>query len=115
RRRGPRDVGVVGGGFFGLEMAGTARLLGKTVTILEAVDRLMGRVVAPEISRHFLELHRGWGSDVRLNTPGGRIVGEGGRLVAVETAAGDRIPAEIAGAGIGVVPQVGPAVASGPH
>src|SRR5262249_62381379 len=106
RRRGPRDVGVVGGGFFGLEMAGTARLLGKTVTILEAVDRLMGRVVAPEISRHFLALHRGWGSDVRLDTPVGRIVGEAGRVVAVETAAGDRIAAEIAVIGIGVLPNV---------
>ena len=65
------DVVVVGGGFIGLEIAGTARLLGKTVTVLEAADRLMGRVVAPEISRHFLALHRGWGSDIRLNTPVG--------------------------------------------
>jgi 3-phenylpropionate/trans-cinnamate dioxygenase ferredoxin reductase component len=100
------DVVVVGGGFIGLEIAGTARLLGKTVTILEAVDRLMGRVVAPEISRHFLALHRGWGSDVRLNTPVGRIVGDGGRVTAVETAAGERIPADIAVIGIGVLPNV---------
>ena len=107
------DVVVVGGGFIGLEIAGTARLLGKTVTVLEAVDRLMGRVVAPEISRHFLELHRGWGSDVRLDTPVGRIVGEGGRVVAVETAAGARIPAEIAVIGIGVLPNVELADAAG--
>jgi 3-phenylpropionate/trans-cinnamate dioxygenase ferredoxin reductase subunit len=99
-------VVVVGGGFIGLEIAATARLLGKTVTVLEAADRLMGRVVAPEISRHFLDLHRGWGTDVRLNTPVGRIVGEDGRVVAVETAAGDRIEAEIAVIGIGVVPNV---------
>jgi len=99
-------VVVVGGGFIGLEIAGTARLLGKEVTVLEAVDRLMGRVVAPEISRHFLALHRGWGSDVRLGTPVGRIIGEGGRVVAVETAAGERIAADIAVIGIGVVPNV---------
>ena len=97
---------VVGGGFIGLEIAGTARLLGKTVTVLEAADRLMGRVVAPEISRHFLALHRGWGSDIRLGTAVGRIVGEGGRVVAVETAGGDRIPADIAVIGIGVTPNV---------
>lgn len=100
------NVVVVGGGFIGLEIAATARLLGKAVTVLEAADRLMGRVVAPEISRHFLDLHRGWGSDVRLATPVGRIVGEGGRVVAVETAAGDRIDAEIAVIGIGVVANV---------
>ena len=101
-----KDVVVVGGGFIGLEIAGTARLLGKAVTVLEAADRLMGRVVAPEISRHFLALHRGWGSDIRLGTAVGRIVGEGGRVVAVETAGGDRIPADIAVIGIGVTPNV---------
>ncbi len=100
------EIVVVGGGFIGLEIAGTARLLGKNVTVLEAVDRLMGRVVAPEISRHFLGLHRGWGSDVRLETPVGRMIGEGGRVVAVETAAGERIAADIAVIGIGVVPNV---------
>jgi len=97
---------VVGGGFIGLEIAGTARLLGKTVTVLEAADRLMGRVVAPEISRHFLALHRGWGTDVRLETPVGKIVGEGGCVVAVETATGDSIPAEMAIIGIGAVPHL---------
>ena len=107
------DVVVVGGGFIGLEIAATARLLGKTVTVLEAADRLMGRVVAPEISRHFLALHRGWGSDVRLQTPVGGIVGEGGTVVAVETAAGDRIPADICVVGIGVTPNVELAAAIG--
>ena len=100
------DVVVVGGGFIGLEIAATARLLGKTVTVLEAADRLMGRVVAPEISAHFLALHRGWGSDIRLATPVGRIVGDSGRVVAVETAAGDRIAADLAIIGIGVLPNV---------
>jgi 3-phenylpropionate/trans-cinnamate dioxygenase ferredoxin reductase subunit len=107
------DVVVVGGGFIGLEIAATARLLGKTVTVLEAADRLMGRVVAPEISRHFLALHRGWGSDIRLDTPVGKIVGEGGRVVAVETATGDRIAADMAVIGIGVTPNVDLASAAG--
>ena len=100
------SVVVVGGGFIGLEIAATARLLGKTVTVLEAADRLMGRVVAPEISKHFLDLHRGWGSDVRLKTPVGRILGEGGKVIAVETVAGQAIEAEVAVIGIGVVPNI---------
>jgi 3-phenylpropionate/trans-cinnamate dioxygenase ferredoxin reductase subunit len=99
------NVVVVGGGFIGLEIASTARLLGKTVTVLEAADRLMGRVVAPQISQHFLALHRGWGSDIRLRTPVGSIVGENGRVVAVTTADGARIPADIAIVGIGVIPN----------
>ncbi len=107
------DVVVVGGGFIGLEIAGTARLLGKTVTVLEAADRLMGRVVAPEISRHFLALHQEWGSDIRLGTPIGSILGEGGRVVAVTTKDGARIPADIAVIGIGVVPNVELGAAAG--
>jgi 3-phenylpropionate/trans-cinnamate dioxygenase ferredoxin reductase subunit len=100
------NVVVVGGGFIGLEIASTARLLGKTVTVLEAADRLMGRVVAPEISRHFLALHRGWGSDIRLSTPVGTIIGDAGRVVAVTTRDGERIPADLTIIGIGVLPNV---------
>ena len=113
RLHGARAVVVVGGGFIGLEIAATARLLGKTVTVLEAADRLMGRVVAPEISRHFLALHRGWGTDVRLETPVGSILGEGGHVVGVTTAAGARIPADLAIVGIGVMPNVELAAAAG--
>ena len=113
RLHAANEVVVVGGGFIGLEIAATARLLGKTVTVLEATSRLMGRVVAPEISRHFFALHRGWGTDVRLDTPVGAIVGEGGRVVAVETARGDRIPADIAVLGIGVVPNIELAATAG--
>jgi len=107
------NVVVVGGGFIGLEIAATARLLGKTVTVLEAADRLMGRAASPEISRHFLTLHQAWGTDVRLMTGVGAIIGEGGKVVAVETAAGDRIPAELAVIGIGVLPNVELAQAAG--
>src|SRR5690606_24892757 len=56
-RPGARVV-VIGGGFIGLEMAASARTRGAEVTVLEATDRLMGRAVAPEIGRHFAELHR---------------------------------------------------------
>jgi 3-phenylpropionate/trans-cinnamate dioxygenase ferredoxin reductase subunit len=100
------SVVIVGGGFIGLEIAATARGLGKTVTVLEAADRLMGRAVAPEISRHFLALHSSWQSDIRLNTPIGKLIGNDGELVAVETAAGDAIEADLAVIGIGAVPNV---------
>jgi len=106
RLHAAHDVVVVGGGFIGLEIAATARLLGKTVTVLEAAGRLMGRAAAPEMSTHFLALHRGWGSDIRLDTAVGAIVGEAGRVVAVDTATGERIPADIAVVGIGVLPNV---------
>jgi len=106
RLRLARDVVVVGGGFIGLELAATARLLGKTVTVLEAAPRLMGRVVAPAISAHFLELHRGLGSSVRLETPVAGLIGEGGAVVGVETLTGERIAADTVIVGVGVVPNI---------
>lgn len=110
-----RDVVVVGGGFIGLELAATARLLGKTVTVLEAAPRLMGRVVAPAISSYFLDLHRGMGTTIRLETPVHGILGEAGRAVAVETLSGERIAADTVIVGVGVVPNVELAEAAGLH
>lgn len=105
-------VVVIGGGFIGLEIAATARGLGREVTVVEAADRLMGRAVAPEVSEHFLNLHRGWGTTVLLSSPVGAIRGEGGRVTAVE-AAGKTIAADIVVIGIGVLPNVEMAAAAG--
>ncbi len=100
-----RSIVVVGGGFIGLEIAATARQLGREVTVLEAADRLMGRAVTPEISSHFLDLHRGWGTTVLLDTPLESIIGDNGRVAGV-VAAGKTLPADIVVIGIGVVPNV---------
>lgn len=48
---------VVGGGYIGLEVAATARKLGCQVTVLEAQDAVMNRVVAPDISRFYADVH----------------------------------------------------------
>ena len=44
---------VIGGGFIGLELAAVASALGKSVTVIEALPRVMARVVAPIISEFF--------------------------------------------------------------
>jgi 3-phenylpropionate/trans-cinnamate dioxygenase ferredoxin reductase subunit len=41
----PRRIAVIGGGFIGLEFAAVARALGHEVTVAEAADRLMARVL----------------------------------------------------------------------
>lgn len=108
---GAESVVVIGGGFIGLEIAATARQLGRQVTIVEATERLMGRAVAPEISAHFLDLHRNWGSTVLLNAMASAITGEG-KVEAVE-AGGTSIPADLVVLGIGVVPNVEMAAEAG--
>ena len=62
-----KAVTVIGGGFIGLEAAATFAALGKSVTVLEAGDRLLGRAVSPEISDYFLQTHRAAGMDIRLS------------------------------------------------
>jgi 3-phenylpropionate/trans-cinnamate dioxygenase ferredoxin reductase subunit len=51
-------VAIIGGGFVGLEVAAVTRKLGKAVTVYEAEDRLMGRVVSSMLSEFYSDLHR---------------------------------------------------------
>lgn len=43
-------IGIIGGGFIGLELAATARRSGAEVTVIEAGPRLLGRAVPEEIA-----------------------------------------------------------------
>lgn len=63
-----RRLLVIGGGWIGLEVAATARELGLEVTLVEAGDRLCARSLPENVSGWLLELHRGHGINVLLNT-----------------------------------------------
>jgi 3-phenylpropionate/trans-cinnamate dioxygenase ferredoxin reductase subunit len=105
-------VAVVGGGFIGLEIAAAARKAGKPVVVFEALDRLLARSSAPFISDFFLDVHRGYGVDVRLGTQVAAIDGKG-RAEAVVTADGRAHPADLVVVGVGLVPNSELAQASG--
>src|SRR5258708_67952 len=64
--KGAREIVVIGGGFIGLEITAVACSLGKSVTVLEALPRLMSRAVAPVISEFYRELHASKGVRVLL-------------------------------------------------
>jgi 3-phenylpropionate/trans-cinnamate dioxygenase ferredoxin reductase subunit len=61
---GRRGV-IIGGGYIGLEVAATCREAGVAITVLEAADRLMARVAAPEVSKFYADEHARQGVDVR--------------------------------------------------
>jgi 3-phenylpropionate/trans-cinnamate dioxygenase ferredoxin reductase subunit len=61
-----RRLVIIGGGLIGLEVAATARSLGADVTILEAADQVLGRVLPDWIAAHVAELHRGQGVHLYL-------------------------------------------------
>lgn len=104
---------VIGGGYIGLEAAASLSKLGKRVTVLEALDRLLARVAAPEISDFFLEQHRARGVDVRLGAAVTCIEGANGRVARVLLADGNAFDADIVIVGIGIVPLVRPLDSAG--
>ncbi len=62
----PRRVAVIGGGFIGLEFAAAARKQGHEIAVIEVADRLMARVVSPQMSGFFARLHHDWGTELHL-------------------------------------------------
>lgn len=101
-----RNVVVVGGGFVGLEAAASARKLGKTVSVLEAAPRLIGRAVGEATSVFFLGAHRARGIEVTLDARIARFTGDAqGRVAGVELEGGRTVPADVVLVGIGVIPR----------
>lgn len=96
-----RGVVVIGGGFIGLEVAAAGRGAGKAVTVIEAAPRLMARAVSPLLSDFFLDVHRGQGVEVVLNSAVEEVLAD-----AVIVSGVRRIEADLVVAGIGVVPNV---------
>ncbi|MDX8435805.1 FAD-dependent oxidoreductase [Mesorhizobium abyssinicae] len=107
------DVVILGGGFIGLEIAATLRAAGRNVTVVEAVDRLLGRAVAPVIASHVRQRLEAIGVRILTGTTVAGLEGEGGRVSAAITSGGERLPAQMVIIGIGVVPNVELAEAAG--
>ena len=94
-------VAVVGAGFVGAEVAASARALGADVTLVEAADTPLTRVVDPRIGSVLAELHRDNGVDLRLGVPVTAFEGAG-RLERVRLADGTTVETPLAVAGLGV-------------
>src|SRR3546814_18090129 len=61
------EVVVIGGGYIGLEAAAVLSKLGKKVTVLEALDRVIARVAGEPLARFYEAEHRAHGVNVSLN------------------------------------------------
>jgi 3-phenylpropionate/trans-cinnamate dioxygenase ferredoxin reductase subunit len=99
---------VVGAGFIGAEVAATAHGLGAHVTVVEALEVPLGRVLGDEMGALCGELHRDHGVELRtgVGVAGLRTEpeGEGRRVTGVELAGGEVVTADVVVVGIGVVP-----------
>ena len=96
-------VVIVGGGYIGLEVAAVAVKQGANVSVLEMMPLVLNRVVAPEMSRFYEQVHRERGVDLRTETAVTGFAGSGSvqRVLTSEGA----IDADVVIIGIGIVPN----------
>jgi len=99
-----KNAVIIGAGYIGLEVAAVIRQLGLNVTVVEMADRVMSRVVSPEISDFYQIEHTTQGVKLRLSTGITAFHGNG-RINAVETTDGELIPADFVVIGVGIVPN----------
>ena len=97
---------VIGAGFIGLEIAATARALGKTTTIVEIADRPMSRALSAPMSAFFRRAHEGFGATFRFGVGAAEIGGGAdGRAAFVTLSDGARLDADLVVVGAGVLAQ----------
>ncbi|OQW75106.1 MAG: pyridine nucleotide-disulfide oxidoreductase [Proteobacteria bacterium ST_bin13] len=106
-------VVVIGGGYIGLEAAAVLSKLGKQVTVVEALDRVLARVAGEPLSRFFEAEHRAHGVDVRLSAMVEAIESANGRAIGVRLTDGELLGCDMVVVGIGIIPAVAPLLAAG--
>ncbi len=111
-----RRVVVIGGGYIGLEAAAVLAKLGKQVTVLEALPRVLARVAGEPLSRFYEAEHRAHGVEVRLGAMVAGLEERDGAVSGVKLADGETLPCEMVIVGIGIIPAapaVEPLIAAG--
>ncbi|HVF16750.1 MAG TPA: FAD-dependent oxidoreductase [Steroidobacteraceae bacterium] len=106
-------VVIIGGGYIGLEAAAVLSKLGKSVTLVEMMARVLSRVAGPEISAFFTAEHRAHGVEIRTETAVECIEGVERRVTGVRLATGEILAAELVIVGVGIIPNIEPLLESG--
>lgn len=107
-------VVVVGGGYIGLEAAAVLTKLGKKVTIVESLNRVLSRVAGETLSRFYEDEHREHGVTIELEAAVEAFeTNDDGMATAVRLADGRILNADMFIIGIGIIPETGPLVAAG--
>jgi len=92
---------VIGAGYIGLEVAASARALGKRVDVIETQSRVLSRVTSRIVSAYIEALHRDQGVQFHLERGVAAIEGRE-RASAVILDDGTRLAADMVLAGIGI-------------
>lgn len=104
-------VGIIGGGFIGLELASTAVTRGVAVTVVEREPEIMARIMPAALGRIFRALAESHGVEVRCSAAVSEITRRGSKLGIVS--GGDIIEVDAVLVGIGLEPELEFAKAAG--
>jgi 3-phenylpropionate/trans-cinnamate dioxygenase ferredoxin reductase component len=105
-------IGIIGGGWIGLEVASAAQQAGADVVVLEALDQPLRNVLGAEVGTLFAQLHREKGVDVRT---GVRVeqLGTSSDGATIALAGGDTLTVDRLVVGVGVAPVTELATSAG--
>ena len=103
---------IIGGGYIGLETAASLRKIGMSVTIIETMSRVLQHVTDPEVSTFYARVHTEEGVDIRTEAGVDAITGEQ-HVEGVRLADGTTVPADLVLIGVGAIPNIELAEASG--
>ena len=104
---------MIGGGYFGLEVAATLAKSGKDVTVIEAAPRLLARVASPAISAFFADLHEDAETTVIKDAGVEDIAADNGGFSYVPLSNDRQLSADMLVVGIGVTPETALAEVAG--
>ena len=111
--RSASRIAVIGAGWIGLETAAAARAAGVDVTVLEASELPLLRVLGPEVAHVFAGLHRDHGVDLRCGVHVAEVTGVDGQVTGVRLTDGSQVDAEAVIIGVGATPNSQLAAAAG--
>ncbi len=98
-------VGIIGGGYIGLEVAASLRQLELAVSVVEMEERLLKRVATEMLGEYFKALHQQHHVDLHLSSQVVEIIGDGdGRATALSMSNGTKIDVDLVIIGVGVQP-----------
>jgi len=107
-----KRIVIIGAGYIGLEVAAVMRQIGLAVTVIEMADRVMSRVVSPQVSAFYHAEHVARGVKLELSTSLKAFVGED-KVTAVEVDDGRSFDADLVIVGVGILPNTALAEAAG--
>ena len=101
-------VVVIGAGFIGLEVAATCHGLGAAITVAEALETPMARVLGAEMGAACAELHRREGVEIRTGVGVAEVATgvDGSAPLVVRLSDGSDLAADLVVVGIGIEPEL---------